>query len=85
MTDIFDVAYDKVFDATCEALESRLREEPAFTIAEVEKLLESQYVADGLKWTGRNSPQEIRRSATIAAHEHVLVEARVAKAAEDKS
>ncbi len=85
MTELFEAAYDRVFDTTAEATEARLRDEPAFTIAELEKLLESQYVADGLKWTGRNSPQEIRRAATIAAYEHVLVEARAKLAAEGES
>ncbi|MBT3279602.1 MAG: hypothetical protein HN909_09220 [Phycisphaerales bacterium] len=74
MTDPFEVAYDRVFDTTCASIESRRHDEASFRIHDLEKLLESQYVAEGLKWTGRNSPQEIRRTATIAAYEHVLAE-----------
>ncbi len=85
MTEFSDTAYDTVFENTAAGIESRLRDEPSFTIAELEKLLESQYVADGLKWTGRNSPQEIRRGATIAAYEHVLAEHRLCAAKEPKS
>ncbi|HQO02425.1 MAG TPA: hypothetical protein PLI62_09165 [Spirochaetota bacterium] len=68
-----DDKYNSIFEATCKTLESRWEKEPGFNIEQLESILKSLYVREGNDWTGRGITADITLSATIAAHQHILV------------
>jgi len=64
----------EVFEAVCRHLRRRRRDDPSFTLAQLEGLLQSAYVNEGLDWTGRGPVAQVTHAATIAALEHTLAE-----------
>jgi len=66
--------YNSVFESTCNTLERRLQHEQDFTVEQVESMLQALYIREGNDWTGRGITADITLSATIAAHQHVLVQ-----------
>jgi hypothetical protein len=72
-TDWRDEKYTEVYNETITSLERR-RSLGNLTLAELEGVLTALYVQDGNDWTGRGALQDTVLGATIAAHEHFLVE-----------
>jgi hypothetical protein len=69
-----DEKYTEVYDETLDSLERRRSLNRGFTIIELEGILTALYVQDGNDWSGRGALQDTILKATIAAHEHFLVE-----------
>ncbi len=66
--------YDEVFEVTCAEIAHRRAHQAGFTIATLEGMLETAYVAEGNDQDGRGHIWHLRQSATIAACEHCLAE-----------
>ena len=69
-----DVKYNEVFEQEVLGLERRRNADPAFTVKDIEGLLEHLYDMDGADWYGRGEVQDIIMAATIAAHEYFIAE-----------
>lgn len=66
--------YDEVFESALRGLKRRREVDPAYGIADAEGALRHLYVQDGNDQGGRGELQDIILAATIAAHEHHIVE-----------
>lgn len=74
MTDWQEETYDQVFEAACDYAVMRRAAEPDFGIQALQDLLDVEYTREGLEWAGKDTVQEVRLNATIAAYEHILAE-----------
>jgi hypothetical protein len=64
--------YDEMFDDVVATSELRRRQDPSFSIADLEAILHAQYVDQDNDWIGRGAAFEIKQKATIDAYEHML-------------
>ena len=67
-----DRLHEEVFEATLAQLARRRELDPAFTLAELQGLLETAYIAQGNDWVGRGEVHEVTTAAEIAAYEAML-------------
>lgn len=74
MDDWKERKHQEVFESVCSSVEDRRRDDPSFTRADLEGLLESHYVLLGNDHAGRGEPRNTIIAATIAAFEHCLAE-----------
>jgi hypothetical protein len=70
--EIRDQIYEEAFEAALRMIERRRMVEPGFSIEDLERLLQTEYVVEGNDQFGRGEVFEIELAATIAAHEVVL-------------
>ena len=73
MTDIYDEKFREVFEETVDFLEERRANNPSFTLESLENYLKNLYVQQGNDWDGRGELFNAVQSATIAAHESVML------------
>jgi hypothetical protein len=66
--------YIQVFEDTCYFVARRKYTDPRFSIADLERLLDTAYTREGNDWVGRGAVADIVNAATIAAYEHMLIE-----------
>ncbi|MDP3176626.1 MAG: hypothetical protein Q8M76_01900 [Spirochaetaceae bacterium] len=64
----------EVFEGVLRSLETRKATDPSFTITDAEGSLTHLYHREGMDWEGRGELQDVILAATIAAHEHFIVE-----------
>jgi hypothetical protein len=69
-----DRKYHEVFDTVYATTKYRKVLDPDFHIKDLERLISTLYAHEGDNQGGRGSVADIVSSATIAAHEQVLVE-----------
>jgi len=70
--EIRDRIYEEAFEAALRMIEKRRRVEPDFSILDLERLLQTEYVVEGNDQFARGEVFEIELAATIAAHEVAL-------------
>ena len=75
-TEWIDEKYTRVFDEELLGLVRRSEKDPAFSVLDAEGILKNLYIMDGNDWTGRGFVGDTTMSATIAAYEHFIVEAK---------
>ncbi len=64
--------YEETFEAALRMIEKRRLTEKDFSIQDLERLLQTEYVVEGNDQFGRGEVFEIELAATIAAHEVAL-------------
>lgn len=69
-----DLKYREVFEQTLKRTRFQLAYDPAFTMENVQGLLQSQYEYKGQDWVGRGAVIDVTIAATIAAYELILAE-----------
>lgn len=74
MTEWREQKYKEVYDTVYATTRYRIMVDPSFTIKDLERLLATLYVNDGNDQGGRGVVADIVSSATIAAHQQVLLE-----------
>ncbi len=70
--EVRDRIYEETFEAALRMIEKRRLTEPGFSIRDLERLLQTEYVVEGNDQFGRGEVFEIELAATIAAHEVAL-------------
>ncbi len=68
-TELKKQKYNQIFEATLTYLEMRRRQDPSFTIKELEDLIETEYINMGNDWTGHGSIYHVTQKAKLAAYE----------------
>jgi len=66
--------YNNLFEGFCSQIRERLNSDLSFSIKDVKKLLETQYVFEGHDWAGRGEPMNTVIAAAVAAYEHIIAE-----------
>ncbi|MCF8230769.1 MAG: hypothetical protein K9J27_01170 [Bacteroidales bacterium] len=66
--------YEEVFQWVCDYVDRQRQNNSGFTIQQLKKMLETEYVNQGNGWSGKSDIQETVSSATIAAYQHKIVE-----------
>jgi hypothetical protein len=74
MTEWEERKYREVYDTVYATTRYRIKVDPNFTIQDLERLLATLYVNEGNDQLGRGVVGDIVSSATIAAHQQVLLE-----------
>jgi hypothetical protein len=74
MTEWEERKYREVYDTVYATTRYRITVDPNFTIQDLERLLATLYVNEGNDQLGRGVVGDIVSSATIAAHQQVLLE-----------
>lgn len=74
MTEWEERKFKEVYDTVYATTRYRIMKDPNFTIKDLERLLATLYVNDGNDQGGRGVVGDIVSSATIAAHQQVLLE-----------
>jgi len=69
MSDFKQDKYKETFEATINMLTNRRAKDPSFSLADLEKLMKTEYINQGNDWVGRGSLQDIVVDATLAAYE----------------
>lgn len=71
MEDWKQVKYKSVYNSTVDYIESRKRDDPDFTVEELEQMLETKYINEGMG--NRSEIDQLMSDATIAALQACLV------------
>jgi hypothetical protein len=74
MTEWEERKYREVYDTVYATTRYRIMVDPNFTIKDLERLLATLYANEGNDQLGRGVVGDIVSSATIAAHQQVLLE-----------
>ena len=69
MQDLKKKKYEQVFEETLLMLAHRRQNDPEFSLREMKRLLETEYVNQGNDWVGRGSLFDVVEEATLAAYE----------------
>ncbi len=67
--EIREKIYKESFETALKMIEKRRQTEPGFSIDDLERLIQTEYVVQGNDQFGRGEVFEIELAATIAAHE----------------
>lgn len=68
-----ETAYKSKFESAVKFIRNMRATDPAFTIKDLEAMLQSEYNREGLAWDGRGEVVEISIQATIAAMQQELL------------
>lgn len=74
MTEWEERKYREVYDTVYATTRYRIMADPHFTIKDLERLLAALYANEGNDQLGRGVVADIVSSATIAAHQQILLE-----------
>ncbi|MFQ3619522.1 MAG: hypothetical protein SNJ78_01120 [Spirochaetales bacterium] len=74
MTEWEERKFQEVYDTVYTTTRYRIVTDPNFTIKDLERILQTLYTNDGNDQGGRGRVADIISSATIAAHQQVLLE-----------